>query len=100
MSDTINIKNDRHVYQKYHIGALLGLLYVDAVHHEVLIETCPFYMCSATAMKSFRNECQGDIIIFTEIRAKRLRGGGRYRPTPHHLPGIGLKMYIYTMNSD
>ena len=35
---------------KYHIGALL---YVDAVHHEVLIETCPL---SATAMKDFINK--------------------------------------------
>ena len=34
MSDTINIKNDRHVYPKYHIGAPLGLLHVDAVQHE------------------------------------------------------------------
>ena len=33
VSCTINLINDRLVYPKYHIGALLGLLYVDAVHH-------------------------------------------------------------------
>ena len=45
----------RLVYSEDHIGALLGLLYVDPVHHEVLIETCPIIILSATAMKDFRN---------------------------------------------
>ena len=34
---------------------LLGLLYVDTVHHDVIIETCPFDILSATAMKDFKN---------------------------------------------
>ena len=42
-------------HPKYQIGALLGLLYVDAVRHEVLIETCPFDTLPTTAMKDFRN---------------------------------------------
>ena len=42
-------------YKFYKIinGALLGLLYVDAVHHEMLIETCPFDILFATAMNDF-----------------------------------------------
>ena len=40
-------------YPKYHIGALLGLLYVDAAHHELLI--VPFDVWSATAIKDFRS---------------------------------------------
>ena len=42
----------------------------------MLIETWPFDIFSATAMKDFRNKFQGNITIFTEMRAKRLRGGG------------------------
>ena len=42
-------------YPKYHIGALLSLLYVDAVRHEVLIESCPLDILFATAKKDFRN---------------------------------------------
>ena len=39
----------------YHNGALLALLYVDAVHHEELKETCSIDMLSAATIKDFRN---------------------------------------------
>ena len=49
------ISHDRLFYPKFHIGALLSLLYVDVVRHEVLIETCSFDILSATAMEAVRN---------------------------------------------
>ena len=55
---------------------LLGLLYVDTVHHDVIIETCPFDILSATAMKDFRHYKA----IFTEMRAKRLTGASISTP--------------------
>ena len=39
----------------YHNGALPALLYVDAVHHEELKETCSIDMLSAATIKDFRN---------------------------------------------
>ena len=54
VSCIVNLIKYRLLCPKYHIGALLGLLYVDAVHHEGLIDTCPFDIWSATATKDFR----------------------------------------------
>ena len=39
----------------YHNGALPALLYVDAVHHEELKETCSINMLLVTTIEDVRN---------------------------------------------
>ena len=52
-----------------------------------------FWYIVRNCNEGFRNWFQGDITIFTEIRAKRLGGGGGVDIDPL-LPGIGLMLNI------
>ena len=45
------------------------LLCVDTLHHEVLVETCPFAIMSATTSKDVRGKNHVDTPIFEEMRA-------------------------------
>ena len=74
-------KYDRLLSGKNHVLVELCLLWVDAVHHEARSEPRPFDIMSATTKKDFRKRSHVDLIIFTEIRAKKPRGGA-YLPPP------------------
>ena len=60
------------VCRQEHELFVVVLLFVDAVHHEVLVETCPLDIMSVTTNKMFERKKQlVDIIIFTEIKANK-----------------------------
>ena len=61
---------------------LLNSAYSESyLHHEARSEPLPFDIMSATTKKDFRKRSHVDSIIFTEIRAKKPRGGA-YLPPP------------------
>ena len=76
-----NKKYDKLLSGKNHVLVELCLLWVDAVHHEARSGPRPFDIMSATTKKDFRKRSHVDSIIFTEIRAKKPRGGA-YLPPP------------------
>ena len=76
-----NKKYERLLSGKNQVLVELCLLLVDAVHHEARSEPHPFDIMSATTKKDFRKRSRVDSIIFTEIRAKKPRGGA-YLPPP------------------
>ena len=86
-----NKKYDKLLSGKNHVLVELCLLWVDAVHHEARSGPRPFDIMSATTKKDFRKRSHVDSIIFTEIRAKKPRGGA-YLP-PHALNRVNLKYY-------
>ena len=82
-----NKKYDRLLSGKNHFLVDLCLLWVNAVHYEAHSEPHPFEIMSATTKKAKRVSCENfrkrsrvNLIIFTEIRAKKQ--GAAYLPPP------------------